>query len=306
MTPTRSRRALTAFAAEGKGGGFIVIPHAVTLFNRDLIVASATRLRLPALYPFAFYAKAGGLISYGFDPLNQFRQAAQYVDRILRGAKPADLPVQYPTKFQLVVNLTTAKALGLGIPAPVLSLAYDMNLHLIGGRMSPETLFRIHLVLGYVAWLLCFSTYIWPRLKAMDRIEAQRAIATLHSFRFFGLVFILPGVVGNLPEGFATFAAYGDFTTGLLAILALLTVRIRPVFWLFVVAFNLVGSADLIIDYYNATQLGLPALAGELGSTYVIPIIYVPLLMITHVVAFYLLVRHQWTAHRVIAANVAP
>src|SRR5215472_4022190 len=172
--------------------------------------------------------------------------------------------------------------------------------------MSPETLFRIHLVLGYVAWLLCFSAYIWPRLKAMDWIEAQRAIATLHSFRFFGLVFILPGVVGNLPEGFATFAAYGDFTTGLLAILAL-TVRIRPVFWLFVVAFNVVGSVDLIIDYYNATQLGLPALAGELGSTYVIPIIYVPLLMITHVVAFYLLVRSQPTVHRLIAGNaVAP
>src|SRR6516164_5040154 len=166
-----------------------------------------------------------------------------------------------------------------------------MNLHFIGGHMSPEALFRIHLVLGYVAWLLCFSAYIWPRLKAMDRIEAQRAIATLHSFRFFGLVFILPGVVGNLPEGFATFAAYGDFATGLLAILALLTVRIRPVFWLFVVAFNLVGSADLIIDYYNAN--GLPALAGELGSTYAIPIIYVPLLMITHVVAFYLLVRDR-------------
>jgi putative ABC transport system substrate-binding protein len=120
------RRALTAFAAEGKGGGFIVIPHAVTLSNRDLIVALATRLRLPALYPFAFYVKAGGLISYSFDPLNQFRQAAQYVDRILRGAKPADLPVQYPTKFQLVVNLTTAKALGLGIPASVLSLADEM------------------------------------------------------------------------------------------------------------------------------------------------------------------------------------
>src|SRR3974390_2640510 len=85
------------------------------------------------------------------------------------------------------------------------------------------------------------------------------------------------------------------------------SVRIRPVFWLFVVAFNLVGSADLIIDYYNATQLGLPALAGELGSTYVIPIIYVPLLMITHVVAFYLLVRSQPTVHRVIAGNaVAP
>ena len=82
--------------------------------------------------------------------------------------------------------------------------------------MSAETLFRIHLVLGYVAWPLCFGAYIWPRLKMMDRVEAHRAIATLHSFRFFGLVFILPGVVGNLPAGFATFAAYGDFATGLI------------------------------------------------------------------------------------------
>jgi hypothetical protein len=157
--------------------------------------------------------------------------------------------------------------------------------------MSPETLFRIHLVLGYVAWLLCFGAYIWPRLKSMDRVEAQRTIATLHSFRFFGLVFILPGVVGNLPADFATFAAYGDFATGLLAMLALLTVRIRSLFWLFVVAFNVVGAVDLIVDYYHATQLGLPAHAGELGATYAIPIIYVPLLMITHVAAFYLLAR---------------
>jgi hypothetical protein len=158
--------------------------------------------------------------------------------------------------------------------------------------MSPETLFRIHLVLGYVAWLLCFGAYIWPRLKSVDAVEAQRAIATLHSFRFFGLVFILPGVVGpDLPAGFATFAAYGDFATGMLAILALLAVRVRPLFWLFVVAFNIVGAVDIIVDYYHANQLGLPALAGELGATYAIPIIYVPLLMITHVVAFYLLVR---------------
>ena len=159
--------------------------------------------------------------------------------------------------------------------------------------MSPETLFRIHLVFGYAAWLLCFGAYIWPRLKSMGRVEAHRAIATLHSFRFFGLVFILPGVVGILPAGFATFAAYGDFATGLLAILALLTVRIRPLFWLFVVAFNLVGVADLIVDYYHAIQLDLPAIAGQLGATYAIPIIYVPLLMITHVVAFYLLLRPQ-------------
>ena len=159
--------------------------------------------------------------------------------------------------------------------------------------MSPETLFRIHLVFGYVAWLLCFGAYIWPRLKSMDRVEAHRAIATLHSFRFFGLVFMLPGVVGNLPAGFATFAAYGDFATGLLAMMALLTVRIRPLFWLFVVAFNLVGVTDLIVDYYHAIQLDLPAIAGQLGATYAIPIIYVPLLMITHVVAFYLLPHPQ-------------
>jgi len=167
--------------------------------------------------------------------------------------------------------------------------------------MSPETLFRIHLILGYLAWLLCFGAYIWPRLRSMDRVEAQRAIATLHSFRFFGLVFILPGVVGNLPAGFATFAAYGDFATGLLAMLALLTVRIRPLFWLFVVAFNVVGAVDLIVDYYHATQLGLPAHAGELGATYAIPILYVPLLMITHVAAFYLLARPQPTAARGLA-----
>src|SRR5258708_15063958 len=172
--------------------------------------------------------------------------------------------------------------------------------------MSPEILFQTHLVLGYVAWLLCFGVYIWPRLKAMDHFEAQRAIATLHSFRFFGLVFIVPGVVGpNLPASFATFAAYVDFATGLLAMLALLTVRIRPLFWLFVVAFNLVGTTDLIINYYHAVQVGLPALAGELGATYAIPIIYVPLLMITHIVAFYLLLRPQSEAARVLVDDAS-
>ena len=157
--------------------------------------------------------------------------------------------------------------------------------------MSPETLFRIHLVLGYVAWLLCFGVYIWPWLKTMEPVAAQRAIATLHSFRFFGLVFILPGVVGNLPEGFSTVAAYGDFATGLLAMLALLTVRIRPLFWAFVVAFNVVGVIDLLADYYDAVRLDVPAIAGQFGAVYWIPIIYVPLLTITHVAAFYLLLR---------------
>jgi len=158
--------------------------------------------------------------------------------------------------------------------------------------MSSETLFRVQLVLGYVAWLLCFRAYFWPWLTAMDRINAHRAIATLHSFRFFGLAMILPGVVGpNLPASFATFAAYWDLATGALAMLALVTLTIRPLFWLFVVAFNLVGTVDLVVDYYHAVRFGLPAMAGQFGATYAIPIIYVPILMITHIVALYWLVR---------------
>jgi hypothetical protein len=170
--------------------------------------------------------------------------------------------------------------------------------------LPPATIFQIHLVLGYVPWLLCFSAYVWPRLKSMDRAAAQRAVATLHSFRFFGLVFVIPGVVGpNLPIGFAVSAAYGDFVTGLLAMLALLSVRIRSVFWTFVVVFNLVGATDIIVDYYHGIQLDLPALAGEFGAAYAIPIIYVPLLMITHVVAFYLLARPQPDAVRTLAGD---
>jgi hypothetical protein len=158
--------------------------------------------------------------------------------------------------------------------------------------MSAATIFEIHLILGYVPWLLCVIAYVWPRLKTMDRVDAQRAIATLHSFRFFGLVFLVPGIVGpNLPVDFAAFAAYGDLATGLLAMLALLTIRMRPLFWLFVVAFNLVGAGDIIVDYYHGIQLGLPALAGQLGAGYAILIIYVPLLMITHVAAFHLLLH---------------
>ena len=163
--------------------------------------------------------------------------------------------------------------------------------------MLPQIIFLIQLVLGYVACLLWFSVYALPKLKSMSRFEAQRVIATVHSFRFFGLVFILPGVVGpNLPAGFATFTAYGDFATGVLAILALLTARIRPLFWFFVVAFNLVGTIDILVAYYHAVKLGLPALAGQLGAAYIIPIIYVPVLMITHFVAIYWLLRPQGKA----------
>ena len=158
--------------------------------------------------------------------------------------------------------------------------------------MPPQIIFLLQTVLGYVAWLLCFRTYVWPRLKSMDAVQAQRAIATLHSFRFFGLVFVLPGIVGaNLPAGFGPFAAYWDLATGILAIVALAAVNVRPVFWTCVVAFNCVGIIDFVLDYYHASRVGLPELAGQLGAAYVIPVIYVPLLMITHVTAFYLLVR---------------
>jgi hypothetical protein len=158
-------------------------------------------------------------------------------------------------------------------------------------------IFLIQLILGYVAWLLCFATYGLPKLRSMDRVRAHRAIASLHSFRFFGLVFLVPGVVGaDLPTGFAVAAGYGDFATGLLAISALLTVRVRPLFWVFVVAFNVVGSGDLLLDYWHAVQLGLPEHAGALGAAYVIPVLYVPLLMITHGFALYALARPRSSA----------
>jgi hypothetical protein len=169
--------------------------------------------------------------------------------------------------------------------------------------MAPSSIFGIQIVLGYVPWLLALVAYGWPKLRSMDPVQAHRAIATLNSFRFFGLVFLLPGVVGTgLPAGFAASAAYGDFATGILAMLALLTVRIRPLFWVFVVAFNVVGAADLIVNYYHGAQFGLPEQAGELGAAYWIPVLYVPALIISHVVAFYLLPRQHKPAHALAAS----
>jgi putative ABC transport system substrate-binding protein len=113
------------FAGEPKGG-LIIAPNVVNFANSDLIVAVAARHRLPAIYPFGFYAKQGGLISYGFDAVDQFRQGAIYVDKILRGANPADLPVQHPTKFEIIINLKTAKALGLNVSLQLQQLADDV------------------------------------------------------------------------------------------------------------------------------------------------------------------------------------
>ena len=118
-------RAVAAFAATPHGS-LVVAPNAVTFTNSDLIVALAAQYRLPAIYPYASHAKAGGLISYGNDPAEQFRQAAGYVDRILRGAKLSDLPVQYPTKFQLLVNLKAAQGLGVDVPMHIQQLADEV------------------------------------------------------------------------------------------------------------------------------------------------------------------------------------
>jgi putative ABC transport system substrate-binding protein len=93
-----------------------VMPDAFTLAHRELIVALTARHRLPAIYPFRAFTDSGGLLSYGIDQVDIYRQVASYVDRILKGEKPAELPVQAPTKFELIVNLKTAKALGLDVP----------------------------------------------------------------------------------------------------------------------------------------------------------------------------------------------
>jgi putative tryptophan/tyrosine transport system substrate-binding protein len=116
---------LATFAAEPRGA-LIIAPNVVSFANSNLIVALAARYRIPTIYPFAFFAKAGGLVSYGFDAAEQFRQGAGYVDRILKGAKPADLPVQHPSKFELVINLDTAKTLNLELSPRLLSLADEV------------------------------------------------------------------------------------------------------------------------------------------------------------------------------------
>ena len=118
-------RAVAAFARSGNGG-LILTASALSVVHRDLIIALAARHKLPAVYHQRLFVAAGGLISYGPNFLDQFRQAAGYVDRILKGEKPADLPVQAPTKYELVINLKTAKALGLTVPQLILARADEV------------------------------------------------------------------------------------------------------------------------------------------------------------------------------------
>jgi putative ABC transport system substrate-binding protein len=115
-------RTVAAFAHSGNGG-LVATSSALTLVHRELIIALAARHKLPAVYYRRYFVTRGGLISYGFDLVDQYRRAAGYVDRILKGAKPADLPVQAPVRYELVINLKTAKALGLDVPAMLLARA---------------------------------------------------------------------------------------------------------------------------------------------------------------------------------------
>jgi putative tryptophan/tyrosine transport system substrate-binding protein len=128
-TPVRdaaeTERAIDAFAQQ-PNSGLLVLPDASTLIDRDLIIARAAQHRLPAVYPFRYFAVNGGLVSYGTDAADTHRQAVSYVDRILRGTKPEELPVQAPNKFELVINLKTAKALSLEVPTRLLARADEV------------------------------------------------------------------------------------------------------------------------------------------------------------------------------------
>jgi len=115
-----------ALLAREPNGGLIVLANPTAVVHLNLIVALAAQHRLPAIYPYRFFARAGGLISYGVDNLDLYRRAAGYVDRILKGGKPADLPVQNPSKFELAINLKTAKALGLEVPPTLLARADEV------------------------------------------------------------------------------------------------------------------------------------------------------------------------------------
>ncbi|MGC1903204.1 MAG: hypothetical protein WA715_05245 [Candidatus Acidiferrum sp.] len=151
--------------------------------------------------------------------------------------------------------------------------------------------FFVSIAFGLIAWGIIAARYIWPELRLRKRADALRPLLILHSFRFIGLAFLVPGVVSpDLPTAFAHSAAYGDIIA---AILALLSVLLLPsaagvaVAWIF----SLWGSVDILNAFYQANHAGL--LAGQLGATFFLPTVVVPLLLITHGLAFRILLQHQ-------------
>jgi len=157
--------------------------------------------------------------------------------------------------------------------------------------MLPQLCFFVSIAFGFIAWGIVAKRYIWPKLRLLRRAEALRPLLILHSFRFIGLAFLVPGVVSTeLPSAFAYSAAYGDLVAATLALLSLVSLPRRAgivIAWIF----NLWGSADLLNAFYQANDAGL--MAGQLGAAYVIPTLVVPLLLITHGLVFRILLQHQ-------------
>jgi hypothetical protein len=153
--------------------------------------------------------------------------------------------------------------------------------------MLPQLCFFVSIAFGFIAWGMVAKLYIWPKLHLLRRAEALRPLLILHSFRFLGLAFLVPGVVSpELPAAFAHSAAYGDILATTLALLSLISLP-RGTGIVIAWIFNLWGSADILNAFYQADRAGL--LAGQLGAAYFIPTLFVPLLLITHGLAFRIL-----------------
>jgi hypothetical protein len=157
--------------------------------------------------------------------------------------------------------------------------------------MLPQLCFFVSIAFSFIAWGIVTARYIWPKLRLRPQAEALRPILILHSFRFVGLAFLVPGAVSaDLPSAFAHSAAYGDLVAAALALLSLASLPRGAglvVAWIF----NLWGSADILDAFYQANSAGL--LPGQLGVAYFLPTLVVPLLLITHGLAFRILLQHQ-------------
>jgi hypothetical protein len=157
--------------------------------------------------------------------------------------------------------------------------------------MLPQLSFFVSIAFAFTAWGIVATRYIWPKLRLLPRAEALRPLLILHSFRFIGLAFLVPGVVSpELPSAFAHSAAYGDIVAATLALLSLASLP-RGAGVVIAWIFNLWGSADILNAFYQANNAGL--MAGQLGATYFLPTLVVPLLLITHGLAFRILLQHQ-------------
>jgi hypothetical protein len=157
-----------------------------------------------------------------------------------------------------------------------------------GMTMAPAALFGISTGFSFIAWGIASALYLWPHLRGQKRVEAMRPLLLLHSFRFVGLAFLVPGVSADLPAAWARPAAYGDIVAAILALLALAGLKNRlgmVLLWLF----NFWGSADLLYAFYQGYQVGLEP--GQLGAGYFIVTVLVPLLLVTHGLVFWLLLR---------------